>query len=143
MTHDWLLKHYRRKLSENGMDPATVELFKLHSPRIIGTTTLFASGKSDMHLKSEGRWAGDIAFIYARFCPEMDREAVRAMGQTDASPFMECADSHWVIKQPPRGLLQKTQTTKFPDLAVVARTPFWSFCAGQRRIGPGQITDGT
>ena len=48
-----------------------------------------------------------------------------------------------MIKQPPRGLLQKTQTTKFPDLAVVARTPFWSFCAGQRRIGPGQITDGT
>ena len=25
----------------------------------------------------------------------MDREAVRAMGQTDATPFMECADSHW------------------------------------------------
>ena len=64
-------------------------------PRIIGATTLFASGKSDMHLKSKGRWAGDIAYIYARFCPEMDREAVRAMGQTDASPFMECADSHW------------------------------------------------
>ena len=40
-------------------------------------------------------------------------------------------------------LLQKTQTRKMPDLAVVARTPFWSFCAGQRRIGPGQITDGT
>ena len=39
--------------------------------------------------------AGDIAYIYARFCPEMDREAVRAMGQTDAPPFMECADSHW------------------------------------------------
>ena len=49
----------------------------------------------------------------------------------------------FLIKQPPRGLLQKTQTTKFPDLAVVARTPFWSFCAGHRRIGPGQITDGT
>ena len=42
-----------------------------------------------------------------------------------------------------RGLLQKTQTRKMPDLAVVARTPFWSFFAGQRRIGPGQITDGT
>ena len=95
VTHDWLLKQYRRKLSENGMDPAKVTLFKLHSPRIIGATTLFASGKSDMHLKSKGRWAGDIAFIYARFCPEMDRDAVRAMGQTDASPFMECADSHW------------------------------------------------
>ena len=30
-----------------------------------------------------------------------------------------------------------------PDLAVVARTPFLSFCAGRRRNGPGQITDGT
>ena len=30
-----------------------------------------------------------------------------------------------------------------PSFPVVARTPFWSFCAGQRRIGPGQITDGT
>ena len=48
VTHDWLLKQYRRKLSENGMDPAKVKLFKLHSPRIIGATTLFASGKSDM-----------------------------------------------------------------------------------------------
>ena len=33
VTHDWLLKQYRRKLSENGMDPAKVPLFKLHSPR--------------------------------------------------------------------------------------------------------------
>ena len=58
---------------------------------------------------------------------------------------IECARIHGftVIKQPPRGLLQKTQTTKLPDLAVVACTPFWSFCAGQRRIDPGQITDGT
>ena len=78
------------------MDSDKVILFKLHSPRIIGATTLFASGKvTDMHMKSKGRWAGDIAYIYARFYPEMDREAVRAMGQTDTSPFMECADSHW------------------------------------------------
>ena len=92
VTHDWLLKQYRRKLSENGMDPAKVTMFELHSPRIIGATTLFASAKvTDMHMKSKGRWAGDIAYIYARFCPKMDREAVRAMGQTDASPFMECA----------------------------------------------------
>ena len=48
-----------------------------------------------------------------------------------------------VIKQLPWGLLQKTQTRKMPSFPVVARTPFWSFCAGQRRIGPGQITDGT
>ena len=48
-----------------------------------------------------------------------------------------------LIKQLPWGLLQKTQTRKMPDLAEVARTPFWFFCAGQRRIGPGQTTDGT
>ena len=41
------------------------------------------------------------------------------------------------------GLLQKTQIRKMPSFPVVARTPFWSFCAGQRRIGPVQITDGT
>ena len=77
------------------MDSDKVILFKLHSPRIIGATTLFASGKvTDVYMKSKGRWAGDIGYIYARFCPEMDREVVRAMGQTDVSPFMECADSH-------------------------------------------------
>ena len=50
-----------------------------------------------------------------------------------------------LIKRPARGLLQKTQTRKMPGFSVVARTSFWSFCAGagQRRIGPGQITDGT
>ena len=45
------------------------------------------------------------------------------------------------IRQLNRGLLQKTQTRKLPNLTTCARTPFWSFCAGQRRIGPGQITD--
>ena len=45
-----------------------------------------------------------------------------------------------VVSSPARGIPQKTQTIKFPDLAVVARVPFWSFCAGQRRIGPGQKT---
>ena len=29
------------------------------------------------------------------FCPDMDREAVRAIGCTDASPFMGNIDSHW------------------------------------------------
>jgi hypothetical protein len=96
VTHDWLLKQYRRKLSENGMDPAKVPLFKLHSPRIIGATTMFASGEvTDMHLKGKGRWSGDIAYIYARFCPDMDRDAVRAIGRTDATPFMENTDSLW------------------------------------------------
>ena len=35
-----------------------------------------------------------------------------------------------VVRSPARGIPQKTQTTKLPDPAVVARTPFWSFCAG-------------
>ena len=46
-----------------------------------------------------------------------------------------------VIRQLNRGLLQKTQTSKLPNLTTCTRTPFWSFCAEQRRIGPGQITD--
>ena len=83
------------------MDPAKVPLFKLHSPRIIGATTMLASGKvTDMHLKGKGRWSGDIAcilYIYARFCPDMDmdRGAVRAIGFTDATPFMENTDALW------------------------------------------------
>ena len=94
MTHGWLVKQYRHKLTLPGMDPGRVPKFKLHSPLIIGATTLFASGKvTDMHMKAKGRWADDIAYIYARFCPDMDREAVRAMGCTDATPFMESADA--------------------------------------------------
>ena len=78
------------------MDLARVLKFKLHTPRIIGATTLFASGKvTDMHMKAKGRWSGDIAYIYARFCPDMDRDAVRAMGMTDATPFLENVDSYW------------------------------------------------
>ena len=54
VTHDWLLKRYRLKLLENGMSPEKVPLFKLHSPRIIGSTTMFASGKvTDMHVSQK------------------------------------------------------------------------------------------
>ena len=56
---------------------------------------MFASEKvTDIDMKAKGRWSGDIAYIYARFCPDMDREAVRAIGYTDSSPFMESTDSH-------------------------------------------------
>ena len=96
MTHNWLLKQYRHKLARSGsIDQARVILFKLHSPRIIGATTMFASGCTDFHMKAKGRWAGDIAYIYSRFCPDMERECVRAMGRTDATPFMESSDAHW------------------------------------------------
>ena len=78
------------------MEPAKVLLFKLHSPCIIGATTMLASGKvTDMHLKGKGRWSGDTAYIYARFCPDMDRDAVRAIGCTDATLFMENTDALW------------------------------------------------
>ena len=56
---------------------------------------------------------------------------------------MSVDESNPVIRRLNWGLLQKTQIRKMPSFPVVARTPFWSFCAGQRRIGPGQITDGT
>ena len=57
---------------------------------------MFASEKvTDIDMKAKGRWSGDIAYIYARFCPDMDREAVRAIGCTGASPFMESIDSNW------------------------------------------------
>ena len=90
------IPRYRRKLTEQRMDPARVPLFKLHSPRIIGATTLFASGKvTDMHMKAKGRWSGDIAYTYARFCLDMDRDAARAMVTIDATPFLENVDFHW------------------------------------------------
>ena len=90
------MKQYRHKLARSGLvDQARVILFKLHSPRIIGATTMFTSGCTDFHMKSKGRWAGDIAYIYSRFCPDMERECVRAMGRTDATPFMESSDAHW------------------------------------------------
>ena len=46
-------------------------------------------------MKAKCRWSGDIAYICARFCPDMDREAVRAICCTYASPFMESIDSQW------------------------------------------------
>ena len=58
--------------------------------------------------------------------------------------YVHCRIAYdYMIRQLNRGLLQKTQTSKLPNLTTCARTPFWSFCAGQRRICPGQITDGT
>ena len=35
-----------------------------------------------------------------------------------------------MVRSLARGIPQKTQTSKLPDPAAVARTPFWSFCAG-------------
>ena len=42
----------------------------------------------------------------------------------------EGAEKTPVVRSLARGIPQKTQTSKLPDPAAVARTPFWSFCAG-------------
>ena len=38
---------------------------------------------------------------------------------------------------------RRPKSGKCPASRWSPARPFWSFCAGQRRIGPGQITDGT
>jgi len=69
VTHNWLLKQYRHKLARSGLiDQARVILFKLHSPRIIGATTMFASGCTDFHMKSTGKVAGLVALRIFTHC---------------------------------------------------------------------------
>ena len=55
-----------------------------HVPRIIGATTLAAAGIGSAGLKAMGRWAGDIAFIYARATRSLLERAQRALGSVDA-----------------------------------------------------------
>ena len=55
-----------------------------HVPRIIGATTLAAAGIGSAGLKAMGRWAGDIALIYARATRSMMVRAQRALGSVDA-----------------------------------------------------------
>ena len=96
-THKWTQDRYQAKLASLGSEwnIQNPKLHTMHTPRIVGATTLFFGGCTEAQLKAKGRWSGDIAYIYARFCPDMDREAVRAIGRTDASPFLENIDSHW------------------------------------------------
>ncbi len=51
-----------------------------HVPRIIGATTLAAAGIGSAGLKAMGRWAGDIAFIYARATRSLLERAQRRAG---------------------------------------------------------------
>ena len=74
----------------------------------------------------------------SRVCSAAAREAA------DWSSRSNKKAKRWLVpRSPARGLLQKTRTIKLLDLAVVARTRFWSFCAGRRRIGRDQATGGT
>ena len=73
-----------------------------------------------------GSWCHDRRPSLWHFCAGV--VPLLALATPIATPLL--------INQLPWGLLQKTQTRKMPDLAVVARTPFWSFCAGQRQDRP-------
>ena len=45
-------------------------------------------------IKAKGRWSSDIAYIYARVCPQQERDLVRMIASTDATPFLEKGDDH-------------------------------------------------
>ena len=67
----------------------------MHTPRIVGATTLFAGGCTEAELKAKGRWSSDIAFIYARVFPKQERDLIRTMASADATPFLERGDGLW------------------------------------------------
>ena len=71
------------------------KLYTMHTPRIVGATTLFFGGCTEAQLKAKGRWSSDIAFIYSRVCPQQERDLVRLIASTDATPFLEKSDEHW------------------------------------------------
>ena len=91
------------------------------------------------------KWGAKHTALAARTKVSSDgRDEKRAFDQKTPFQIAEWTgdgDMGVLIRQLNRGLLQKTQNRKLPNLTTCARTPFWSFCAGQRRIGPGQITD--
>ena len=76
-------------------------MFRVSVKRCVSSTFVFHP-PGNSHLTTLGRpslfvirSAGDIAYIYSRFCPDIERECARAMGRTDAAPFMEFSDAHW------------------------------------------------
>ena len=114
------------------VSPVLVNALRLPSPPQFRSKDAAETAHAPTLRHRRGRWQKADFSLEKPFSP-------RLLAGFWLLPGALCYD----FKQPPRGLLQKTQTTKLPDLAVVARTLFWSFCAGQRRIGRGQITDGT
>jgi len=50
---------------------------------------------TEAQLKAKGRWSSDIAFIYSRICPQQERDLIRLMASTDATPFLEKGDGFW------------------------------------------------
>ena len=52
-------------------------------------------GCTEAQLKAKGRWSSGIAFIYSRVCPQQERDLIRLMASTDATPFLEKGDGFW------------------------------------------------
>ena len=67
----------------------------MHTPRIVGATTHFYGGCTETRLKAKGRWSSDIAFTYSRVCSQQERDRIRSMAPTDATPFLEKGDGFW------------------------------------------------
>ena len=96
-THKWTQDRYQAKLAALGPEwnIENPKLYTMHTPRIVGATTLFFGGCTEAQLKAKGRWSSDIAFIYSRVCPQQERDLIRLMASTDATPFLEKGDGFW------------------------------------------------
>ena len=96
-THKWTQDRYQAKLASLGSEwnIQNPKLYTMHTPRIVGATTLFFGGCTEAQLKAKGRWSSDIAFIYSRICPQQERDLIRLMASTDAAPFLEKGDGFW------------------------------------------------
>ena len=96
-THKWTQDRYQAKLA--GLDSVwniqNPKLYTMYTPRIMGATTLFYGGCTEAQLKAKGRWSSDIAFIYSRVCPQQERDLIRIMASTDASPFLQKGGGFW------------------------------------------------
>ena len=97
VTHDTVVKRHQANLAVLGPNWGVLnsKLYTMHTPRIVGATTLLAAGCTEAQLKAKGRWSSGIAYIYARVCPQQERGLVRVIASTDATPFLEKGDGHW------------------------------------------------
>ena len=76
---------YTRKLEQSGVRHAAH--YSLHSFRIAGATALLAAGCSIEQIKAMGRWASDIAEIYARPGREMLVDLSRRLDTAEPAPI--------------------------------------------------------
>ena len=81
--HIWPL--YKAILEKAGLSAA---LFGLHTPRIIGATTLCLGGATEMDLRAMGRWSSDVMYIYVRKCRSHLINLNAILSSTDIDPWI-------------------------------------------------------